>query len=670
MRHLINKPSLIAEAVKFLANEPRYSHDCESFNSRADDGYSALYPFHGGRAFSHIFATEKDEFYFDFNHGGIDRALLGQISPLFVNPDTLIYYCNAAYDCSLLAVDGIENKCRIVDAPTIARIDYNKHGKDEYAKESFLSMEYLAKYYGVQLKNDKVKEYIKENVLYAKSKCIFTGKPIPLYNLVPLDLMFSYGCDDARTTFDLCIKIIKCINFKDNEYSPQRNGGKMIDVAKNEILLTSAMVLPRVEGLRIWPEYIEKAIKHETKKEKMLSLEVDAITGGINLKSGKQVAEYLVKNGVDVSRKEPTEVMLERANKWELKSRELKKPEKQKEALEKASEYRKGNYQTDADTLEMLADKYDLPFLNKVTAAKQASKKVTTYYNNFMLMQDEHGIIHCDLRPEIAKTGRYVARAPNLQNLHKEKYHGKDDEFLIRKSFIANEPDEVLLFADYKQQEMIVMLDQAEEMGVINRLLSGEFSDFYLATAATILEKTGKEITRKQAKAIALGLAYGQGAELLSRGLKCTTAEAKTTKKTFFAALPKLQALDKKLKNDVKIYGKIHNPFGRVSYISKGKEYVALNSFVQGMSADITKTAIINCGREFRAHGFKSRFSLCVHDELIFRVKENELEKITPVIESCMVSAYKYKHIGLGVDFEIARRNSSGVSAWGEKVEL
>lgn len=671
-KNYINSKDKLSEAVKYLCGFPKLSHDTETFNPQVDEGFSALYPFAGGRAFSHVFATAEDEFYFDFNRGGIDRKYLGLLTPIFSDPSRLLYYVNALYDCSILAVDNIVNRCRICDAPSIARVEYNRHGKDEYSDESFLSMDYLAKYYGVQQKNDEVKQYIKEHALYAETDCRITGKPIPLYDKVPTELMFEYGCDDARTTYDLCSKILTRINTKDIEYQAQRSGGKMIDVAKNEIELFPHILNARVEGLKVWTEYVERAIKHETRQEKLLTMEVDLITGGINLRSGKQVGNYLENNGIEMPRKEVTETALTRVEAWAEKAKEFEqkgKTEKAQEALKKSREYRLGNYRADAETLEKLSEKHDLPFLKNIVAAKKANKKVGTYYKNFLLLKDDNDIIHCDLRPETAKTGRFTCRAPNLQNLHKEEYGGTPDEFLIRKSFIANESDELLLFADYSQQEMIVMLDQAEEMSVINKLKSGEFDDFYLATAAVIKEKTGKDITRKQAKAIALGLAYGQGKDLLAASLGCSVEEAMAIKKAFFSALPKLKELDRKLKNDVKIYGKIHNPFGRVTYIPRGKEYVALNSFVQGMSADITKTAIVNCGRSFLESGFKSQFSLCVHDELIFRVKEHELENITGVIESGMVSAYKGKHIQLGVDFEISRRNSSGVSAWGEKVE-
>ncbi len=75
-------------------------------------------------------------------------------------------------------------------------------------------------------------------------------------------------------------------------------------------------------------------------------------------------------------------------------------------------------------------------------------------------------------------------------------------------------------------------------------------------------------------------------------------------------------------------------------------------------------------GKRFRAEGIKSRISLSVHDELITITKERELDQVKGIISEEMTKAYPHKHIALGVDFELARRNKYGVSAWGEKVKI
>jgi len=458
-QELINTPRLLKEAVKELCEHPRLAHDTETKGPDKFQDISGLYPFHGARSFSHIFATKDDEFYFDFNDEGMPSNYKKLLLPIFSKPETVIFYVNAVFDGCISHFDNLTFKQRIVDCPSIARVEWNKHGKNPWDKESFLSMAYLAEYYQVQAKSDKVKEYIKENELYSEERCRFTGKVIPLYHLVPLDLMFEYGCSDARTTFDLGTKIIRCINYKDEQYKEQRGDiPPMIEIAKNEIALTSVVLGMKIIGIRHWDEYTQKAIKHETKISEKLHKEIDHLTGGINLNSGKQIATYLISKGVEVPFKKPTDHAMKMMDNWLLKAEIAKEKGKAKQfnqAIEKVEGYRRGNPITDKKTLAKLMEEYpNLDFLAKITTAKEADKKLSTYYSNFMKLQDKNNILHCDLNQEKAKTGRFSSSNPNLQNLEKVYTSLDSDEFAVRKSFIARE-GYLLFFFDYSQQEMV-----------------------------------------------------------------------------------------------------------------------------------------------------------------------------------------------------------------------
>jgi len=687
-RHFIRRAQDIEGAVKALSLFNRLAHDTETFGP---PGIGGLHPFHGSRAYAHVFATDQDEFYFDFNVGGISREHVGQLAPLFSDSKRLIFYVNAIFDNCMLHMDGIKNLCRIADVPALARIEYSRHGKDDFSDESFLGLDYLAQHYLKRRKNEELSKYIEKFDLYEKDtlgkhiKDNIQGRDIPLFNEVPFDISANYACDDARITYDLGRTVVSRINGKDTEMQ-----GRMIEVARNEISLTSVVLDMKVEGLKVWVPYVERAITHEQAVSARALLEVEKSAPGVNTNSSAQLGAFLESKGVVVSRGNPPPGMLGRALRNEEKARDLHAQinagdltEKKTKSLASklaavqlaAAKAYAGNYLLDAQELERLAAKYTLPFLKNVVGYKRAQKKISTYYTNFLHLRDSQDIIHCGLHQETAKTGRFSSSAPNLQNLHKEKWNPDWDlvePMLIRRSFIAQGADEILLFADYKQQEMMVMLDQAEEMDVIQLLLSGAFDDFYLATNAIIKRFTGKELTRQQAKAIALGLAYGQGKALLAHGLGVSLMEAEGIKTAFFRALGRLQTFDASLKRHARVHGYIKNPFGRVTYIPRDKDYTALNAYVQGTSADITKMAMVRLGHpqtgRLVREGFKSKIALCVHDELIFRVKENELSRITPVIREEMSAAYPHKHLQLGVDFEISYRNKSGVSAWGEKV--
>lgn len=653
--NLINNVEDLKKAVEFLAEQQRLSHDTETSGPSSVGG---LFPFHGSRSFSHIFATKDDEFYFNFNTGGINPKHKILLQPIFDREDRIIFYVNAIYDATISHFDGLVFRNRIIDCPSIARIEYNRHDGGRYAKdESFLSLEYLANYYGVKQKNDLVKQYIKDNDLYYEEKCQFTGKRIPRYDLVPLELMYEYGCDDARSTFDLGTKILKCINFKDANYDYKN---KMINVAKNEIKLTSVLLDMKIRGMKLWTEYVEKAMVIEQETSNKLHSEVNKLTGGINLNSGKQLAEYLLSQGAEVPRKTPTKTDLKMIENWEAKAQLTKTDKRKKECAEKIKTYSAGRFITDKKTLQnILKNNPELDFLSKISQAKQADKKLSTYYGNFMKLKDANDIIHCGLNQEKAITGRFSSSEPNFQNLHKEKWDGSEDQIMIRKSIIAKDPDFNLFFMDYKGQEMYIMIDLAEDLPVIKDILENG-TDIYVAMGNKVKDFAGIDISRDQAKALSLGVAYGQGKELIAKNLKCSVYAAEQLKCAFLVSLKGVGALNKRMKFEAKRNGRIQNPYGRVSYIDEGFEYKALNSLIQGTAADCTKNAMVNCFELLR--DFKSHLILTVHDEVCFEIHKDETH-LVPKIAKIMSEAYPHKHLPLKVDIEYSKRS------WGEKIK-
>jgi DNA polymerase I-like protein with 3'-5' exonuclease and polymerase domains len=647
MQYLINSLDDLKKTVSELITHDRLAHDTETTGPNDVGG---LYPFHGSRSFSHIFATKPDEYYFNFNTGGINPKYKILLQPIFDDPNRIIFYCNAVYDACISHFDGLVFKNRVIDCPSIARVEFNRHGRQAWVEESFLSMAYLAQHYGVKLKDDRVKEYIIQNELYSPQRSRFNGEKIPQYDRVPLQLMYEYGCGDARTTFDLGTRIIQCINEKDAKYNHDTN---MINIAKNEIKLTSVLIDMKIRGFKIDRNYVESQIEIESENLKNLTAEVKNITGEMNLNSGKQLAEFLISQSIEIPRKDPTENALVMAKKWREKvSLAIPNSKQHIQAIQKAQEYLKGNYITDKKTLaKILEQNPTLDFLSKLTKAKETEKKISTYYKNFLLLADENDVIHANLNQEKAITGRFSASDPNLQNTHK-----KDKS--VKRSFITGDPDFDILCIDFDQCEMMVMLDQAGEMSIINKLIDKVYDDFYLATGAVLLEVAGITIDRQQAKAIALGLTYGQGKDLLATSLKMTVEAANNFKNEFFKALPALKKFDSDLQNQVKYHGRIHNPFGRVSYLAKDESYKALNSFIQGSSADIMKVAMVNIFEFLKP--FKTKLILVVHDEGIFRLNKKE-HHLIPELQRIMSEAYPFKHIALGTGVELSETN------WGDK---
>jgi DNA polymerase-1 len=65
----------------------------------------------------------------------------------------------------------------------------------------------------------------------------------------------------------------------------------------------------------------------------------------------------------------------------------------------------------------------------------------------------------------------------------------------------------------------------------------------------------------------------------------------------------------------------------------------AINTPVQGSAADMIKLAMIKIHEELNRGNFKTELILQVHDELVFDVPKDELERVRPIIEESMKNA-------------------------------
>ena len=144
-QHLISSLDDMRAAIKDLIKIKRKAHDTETKGPDDIKDISGLYPFHGARAFSHIFASDADEWYFNFNTGGINPKYKADLQELFDDLEAQWFYVNAPFDNTIMHFDGLKNKGRIIDVPSIARIEFNEHGKIPGMEETYLSLDYLAR---------------------------------------------------------------------------------------------------------------------------------------------------------------------------------------------------------------------------------------------------------------------------------------------------------------------------------------------------------------------------------------------------------------------------------------------------------------------------------------------------------------------------------------------
>jgi len=78
---------------------------------------------------------------------------------------------------------------------------------------------------------------------------------------------------------------------------------------------------------------------------------------------------------------------------------------------------------------------------------------------------------------------------------------------------------------------------------------------------------------------------------------------------------------------------------------------MALNTPIQGTSADIIKKAMVNIFKRFKMENIQSKMILQVHDELIFDCLNSELNKVKDIVREEMEHVIELK-VPLKVDIE------------------
>ena len=88
--------------------------------------------------------------------------------------------------------------------------------------------------------------------------------------------------------------------------------------------------------------------------------------------------------------------------------------------------------------------------------------------------------------------------------------------------------------------------------------------------------------------------------------------------------------------------------------IRQSGERMALNTPIQGTSADIIKKAMVEVAKKLKENNLKSKMILQIHDELVFDVLEKEINEINEILKEAMENAYMLK-VPLKVDINIGK---------------
>ena len=507
--------------------------------------------------------------------------VLFALSDLFADPDLTMVGHNLKYDLTILETVGLLPQCRLADTMLMSYVLDAAAGRHD--------MDSLAK----RLLGVETTSY--EDVCGKGAKQI-------RFDEVALESASHYASEDADVTLRLY-----------NQFVDRLNQVPSLQSIYQELELPVMQILREMEnhGALLDVDILNAQSVTLGVRLEQLESEAQALAGRpFNLASPKQLQEILFD---------------------ELQLPVLKKTPK-------------GAPSTNEEVLQELALDYPLPKL--LIEHRSLSKLKGTYTDRLPGDCDPaDGRVHTSFHQAVTSTGRLSSSDPNLQNIPIRTEEGRR----IRKAFIAPDCWSVMA-ADYSQIELRIMAHLSGDKSLVDAFARGD--DIHRATAAEVFDLEPMFVTdeqRRRAKAINFGLIYGMSAFGLGRQLGIERAEAAAYIDRYFERYPGVRRYMDSTRAMAHEKGYVETVFGRRLTlpdiharqvpVRQAAERAAINAPMQGTAADIIKRAMLRVHQALATSNLGCHLLLQVHDELVFEVRDRDLDPARQLIRLEMEAA-------------------------------
>ncbi|WP_170372821.1 DNA polymerase I [Ruegeria arenilitoris] len=505
----------------------------------------------------------------------LDEAL-EMLKPVLEDPSILKIGQNMKYDAKIFARYGVD----VASIDDTMLMSYAMHAGEHGHGMDTLSERYLG-HTPIPIK-----------------PLLGSGKSAITFDKVPIDEATPYAAEDA----DITLRLWKL-------FKPQLHRVQVTTVYETlERPLVPVLAEMEMHGIKVDRDVLSRMSNAFAQKMACLEAEIHELAGEtFNVGSPAQLGEILF----------------------------------EKMGLEGGKKGKTGKYSTGADVLEDLATEHELP--RRVLDWRQLSKLKSTYTDALQThINPDTGRVHTSYAITGANTGRLASTDPNLQNIPVRTEEGRR----IREAFIA-EPGNVLVSLDYSQIELRILAHIADIPALKQAFADG--LDIHAMTASEMFDVPLDEMTpeiRRKAKAINFGVIYGISGFGLARNLRIPRAEAQGFIDRYFERFPGIRRYMDDTIAFAKEHGYVQTLFGRKIHTpeinAKGPHAgfarrAAINAPIQGTAADVIRRAMVRMPEAI--DGLPAKMLLQVHDELLFEVAEDTVDKTIEIARDVMENA-------------------------------
>ncbi len=440
------------------------------------------------------------------------------------------------------------------------------------------------------------------HVMTPISQLIGTGSKMISMAQVPIRLAADYAGADA----DMTLRLVEPIRVELHRH-------RLLDLFYNiELPLLPVLMQMEIYGVALEGDFLRQLNVKLGEQISALEKEIyDAVGHHFNINSTRQLGDILFG--------------------------ELKLP---------AGRKNKTGYSVSADVIESLRGKH--PVVDHLLEYRQLTKLKSTYVDGLLALMDPvTGRVHTTFSQTTASSGRLSSSNPNLQNIPVRTEVGRQ----IRHAFIAD-PSYVLLTADYSQFELRILAHITHEPRLVEAFSKDE--DIHMITAASLFNIPVSQVTKDQrrlAKTVVYAVLYGQSAFGLAQITGMSNAEASDFIKRYHETFPHIKDYVDSTLNQARKQGYVNTLYGRKRFFPdmrglpfnerQALEREAINMPIQGGNADLIKIAMIRIQHSIEERGMKTRMILQVHDELVFEVPIEELDRARTLARSAMEGVAK-----------------------------